>query len=53
VFDSSRTTEQLAKAEKSLRSVRESASAQLVAESAQLVADNMKREEKVVGMAHS
>lgn len=47
IFDITKTTEQLAKAEKAFRNMRDGASAQLVAESAQLIADNAKREEKV------
>uniref|UniRef100_A0A914I6H5 Vacuolar protein sorting-associated protein 16 homolog n=1 Tax=Globodera rostochiensis TaxID=31243 RepID=A0A914I6H5_GLORO len=45
-FDSSKVVEQLGRAEKALRQMREPTNAQLVAESAQLIVDNTKREEK-------
>ncbi|KAL3097473.1 hypothetical protein niasHS_003921 [Heterodera schachtii] len=52
-FDTSKVAEQLGRAEKALRQMREPTSAQLVAECAQMIVDNTKREEKYnTPMAH-
>ncbi|CAK5079711.1 unnamed protein product [Meloidogyne enterolobii] len=46
VFDSSKTTEFLFKAEKALKNMKETQTAQLIGENAQLIIENVKREEK-------
>lgn len=52
-FDTHRTTEQFAKAEKALKNMRDMGNAQLVAECSQLFVENAKREEKYsIPMTH-